>query len=251
VADAARDPKVRTAVASSAVAAGGAVAAGKLVRDRMLERSESRRRRSYRLQPDEPVAEGVLSIARVQIDLAVELLESADGGELDEAIHESRKALKRVRALVRVARDGLGDQTYRRENQTFRDAGRALSSVRDARAMVDTLEDLTDRYGDAIPDDGFGGLHQALSAEARGAHERIENDAAVVRDVLLTLRAARARVGSWPLPESGDLGFLAPSSSESTGVGAAPSELPTSGSVSTRCTSCASERKICGTQPRC
>lgn len=82
-------------------------------------------------------------IARGQIDLAVELLESADGCELDEAIHESRKAFKRVRALVCLARDALGDETYRRENETFRDAGRALASVRDARVMVDTLEDLT------------------------------------------------------------------------------------------------------------
>src|ERR671931_531641 len=93
LADAARDPTVRTA-ASAAVAAGGA-------------------------------AEGVRRIARGQIDLAVELLESADGGELDEAIHESRKAFKRLRALVRLARDPLGDEAYRRENETFRDAPRA------------------------------------------------------------------------------------------------------------------------------
>ena len=82
VADAARDPRVRAAVASAAVAAGGAVAAGKLVRGRIVERSESRRRRSYRLQTDEPVAEGVRRIARGQIDLAVELLENADDGDL-------------------------------------------------------------------------------------------------------------------------------------------------------------------------
>ena len=92
VAGAARDPKVRAAVASAAVAVGGAVAAGKLVRGRIVERSESRRRRSYRLQPDQPASEEVRRIARGQIDLAVELLENADAGELDEAIHESRKA---------------------------------------------------------------------------------------------------------------------------------------------------------------
>lgn len=210
VADAARDPRVRAAVASAAVAAGGAVAAGKLVRGRIVERSESRRRRSYRLQTDEPVAEGVRRIARGQIDLAVELLENADDGDLGEAIHESRKAFKRVRALVRVARDRLGDETYRRENETFRDVGRALSSVRDARVMVDTLEDLTSRYGEEIPDGGFRGLHDTIRAEAQSAHAQIENDPAAVRDVLLTLRAARARVESWPLPDSGDLRSLAP-----------------------------------------
>jgi CHAD domain-containing protein len=210
LADAARDPKVRTAVASAAVAAGGAVAAGKLVRDRIAERSESRRRRSYRLRIDEPVAEGVRRIARGQIDLAVELLGKTDGGELDDAIHEARKTFKRVRALVRVARDGLGDETYGREDETFREAGRGLSNARDAQVMVQTLEDLASRYADETPGGGFRGLHDVLSAEARAAHDQIENDAATVRDVLVTLRAARARVESWPLPESDDLGFLAP-----------------------------------------
>jgi CHAD domain-containing protein len=210
VAEVAQDPKVRTAVASAAVAAGGAVAAGKLVRDRIAERSRSRRLRTYRLQPGESAAVGVRRIARGQIELAIELLEGTDRGELDEAIHASRKAFKRLRALVRVARDGLGDETYHRENEAFRDAGRALSSVRDARVMVDTLEQLIIRYGDEIPDGGFGGLHDALSAEARAAHERLANDSSTVRDVLGTLRAARARVESWPLPEDEDLGLLAP-----------------------------------------
>lgn len=209
VAGAARDPKVRAVVASAAVAAGGAVAAGKLVRGRIVERSESRRQRTYRLRPDEPVADGVRRITRGQIDLAVELLENADDGELDEAIHESRKAFKRVRALLRLARDELGDETYRRETETFRDAGRELSSVRDARVMVNTLEDLTSVYGEEIPDGGFGGLHDTMRAEAQAAHAQIENDPAAVQDVLLTLRAARARVEGWPLPESGDRRSLA------------------------------------------
>ena len=208
--DAASDPRMLGAAASAAVAAGGAFAAGKLVRDRMAERAESRRRRRYRLRPDEGAAEGIRRVARGQIDLAVELLEGGEGDGLDEAIHESRKAFKRLRALVRLARDELGDETYRRENEIFRDAGRALSGVRDARVMVDTLEGVTSRYGDEIPAGGFAGLHGALSAEARAAHERVENDAAAVRGVLGKLRAARARVDTWPLPQDEGLRVLAP-----------------------------------------
>jgi CHAD domain-containing protein len=210
VADAAGGPKMRAVAASTAVAAGGALAAGKLVRDRMVERAESRRLRRYRLEPGEGAAAGVRRIARGQIDLAVELLESADGGELDEAIHESRKAFKRLRALVRLARDGLGDEVYRRENETFRDAGRALSSVRDARVMVDTLEDLIARYGDEIPAGAFAGLRDVLSAEALAAQEQLANDAAAVRGVLGTLQTARARVAAWPLPEDEGPQVLAP-----------------------------------------
>lgn len=191
--------------ASAAVAAGGAVAAGKLVRDRIVERREKRR---YRLQPGEPAGDGVRRIARAQIDLALDLLDGGD--DLDSAIHESRKAFKRLRALVRLARDRLGDEVYRRENETFRDAGRALSGVRDAQVMVDTLEDLRDRYEDELPDGAFGGLHEALVAEARAAHDRIAGDATVVRDVLASLREARAHVDTWPLPGDEGVSLLAP-----------------------------------------
>jgi CHAD domain-containing protein len=156
------------------------------------------------------VDEAVRRIARGQIDLAIELLESADGGEPGQAVHESRKAFKRIRALLRLARDGLGAETYRRENTTFRDAGRALSSVRDARVMVDTLEDLRSRYDEEIPNDGFAGLHEALSADARAAQEQLENDHRAIADVLSTLRVARARIETWPLPEKRGPAALAP-----------------------------------------
>src|SRR5438105_13788783 len=130
--DAVHDPAVRAVAASAAVAAGGALAAGRIVRDRALERAELRNLRSYRVLPGERMADGVRRIARGQLDLAMELLEQSGTGDLSESIHAARTALRRLRALVRVARDALGEQTYRRENEIFRDAGRALSTVRDA-----------------------------------------------------------------------------------------------------------------------
>jgi CHAD domain-containing protein len=197
-------------LASAAVAAGGAAAAGKLVRDRIASRSQARERRRYRLQPGEPAGEGVRRIARGQIDLALERLDGAGAGDLDEAIHEARKALKRLRALVRLARDELGDEVYRRENDTFRDAGRALSGVRDVQVMADALGELARRHEDELPDGAFAGLHDALAAEAQAAHERIEEDAAVRDDVVGTLRATRARVDTWPVPAGASLRVLAP-----------------------------------------
>ncbi len=60
----------------------------------------------------------------------------------DKAVHESRKRLKEVRALVRLVRSGLGEKTYRRTNWALRDAGRPLSAVRDATAVIEALEKL-------------------------------------------------------------------------------------------------------------
>ena len=40
-------------------------------------------------------------------------------------MHEARKDMKKLRALLRLARGELGGQTYERENARFRDAARS------------------------------------------------------------------------------------------------------------------------------
>jgi CHAD domain-containing protein len=194
-------------VAAGAVASGGALAAGKLVCDRVVERS-AHRRTEFRLHPDEGAAEGLRRVARGQIELAAGQLESRD--DVAEAVHEARKSFKRMRAVVRLARDPLGDEIYRRENRAFRDTGRELSAARDAQVLRETLDDLTRRYGDEIGDDAFEGLRESLDADARAAHDRIAADAGAVEEVRTELDAARDRVATWPLPEHEGASMLAP-----------------------------------------
>jgi CHAD domain-containing protein len=194
-------------VAAGAVASGGALAAGKLVRDRVADRA-TRRRTRFRLAPDEGAADGLRRIARGQIELASDRLQSGD--DVAEAVHEARKSLKRLRAVVRLARDPLGDELYRSENQAYRDTGRELSAARDAQVLGETLDALTDRYRREIGDDAFAGLREAIDADARAAHEHIVADAGAVEEVRTGLDAARDRVATWPLPEHEDASVLAP-----------------------------------------
>jgi CHAD domain-containing protein len=167
---------------------------------------------SYRLRRDEEAADGVRRVARGQLDLAAEQLETGTSprGDLDGAVHETRKAFKRLRALVRVSRDALGDEAYRRENTIFRDAGRRLSSARDAAVMVETLDDLRERYDDELDDRAFAGLRQALASEAAAASRALSRDRTTVDEVQGTLEAAGRRLGGWPLPDDGGLAMLEP-----------------------------------------
>lgn len=63
----------------------------------------------------------------------------------DHAIHQARRALKKARAALRLLRPAWGENHYRIENQALRDAGRCLSPLRDARAVLDGFEDLSKR----------------------------------------------------------------------------------------------------------
>ncbi len=93
----------------------------------------------YRLEIDEPVADGVRRAGIGQIDRAAKALAREDR---DTGIHEARKCFKRVRALLDMARPALSEKVYRRENRRFRDLGRALSGPRDIHVMRQTLERL-------------------------------------------------------------------------------------------------------------
>src|SRR5215213_4499072 len=107
--------------------------------------------RRFRLRRGERVPGGIRRIACGQLETAIERLEGRTDEQLGTAVHETRKSLKRLRATVRLARDELGDEVYRRENGAFREAGRRLAGARDSRVLLETLDALTDSYLDGLP----------------------------------------------------------------------------------------------------
>ncbi len=118
---------------------------------------------AYRLLPSESVADGVKRVIGGRIDDAVEQL-SGGAAEPAEGVHEARKDLKKIRSALRLVRAELGDDVWRRENERYREIGRALSGFRDAEVMVETLDTLGDRYGDAARE-RFSGLRAELEQE--------------------------------------------------------------------------------------
>ncbi len=57
----------------------------------------------------------------------------------DESVHHARKAMKRMRAGLRMVRAGIGENAYGRANAKIRDAAKAMTPARDAAAMLRTL----------------------------------------------------------------------------------------------------------------
>jgi CHAD domain-containing protein len=201
---AARDSDARKAPLGAA-SAGAAPAAAKIGWDRPSSSEDPRR---FRLRDGERVPDGVPRIACGQLDMSIERLEGHTDEELGTAVHETRKSLKRSRATVRLARDELGDDAYRRENSAFRDAGRRLAGARDSRVLLETLDALSERYPDEAPRARFDRFRRTLVAEHAAAQRRL-HDGAATAEVLSELREARARVPDWALEREG-LDALAP-----------------------------------------
>ncbi len=94
------------------------------------------------------IAARLAKAATRQLDLAVQALSPpAD----DRSIHQARRAFKRLRAMVRLLREPLGDEAARL-NTEFRDAGRALAGSRDAAVLRDNLSRFI-KSGDDMPVD--------------------------------------------------------------------------------------------------
>src|SRR3954453_7178467 len=115
---------------------------------------------SYRFVKRETVPDGLRRIARERIENALAELRGETDSSPEEAIHEARKDMKKLRAVLRLARDELGDDVYRRENACFRDAARKLSGVRDADVMLATFKGV---------DGSFPQLRASLKEHRRNA----------------------------------------------------------------------------------
>src|SRR4051794_1115605 len=100
---------------------------------------------SYALSFTEAPEESVERVRREQLEAAVESL--AERGD----VHDARKRLKKTRALARLVRPALKPNAFRARNRELRDTGRSLSGARDAEVMVETVEDLAERYAGRAP----------------------------------------------------------------------------------------------------
>jgi CHAD domain-containing protein len=191
-------------VAVGAAVAGGAVAAARLGWDRL--RGDDPRK--FRLRDEEPVPDGLRRIAVGQLDPAIEGLAGEGPADAATSVHEARKSLKRLRALVRLARHELGEHVYRRENTAFRDAGRRLSGARDTRVLLDTLDSVSKRHPKRAPRQGLLPFRRTLMSRHANESRRVRNDDAA-GEVLRELRQVRDRVPRWPL-EHESIESLAP-----------------------------------------
>jgi CHAD domain-containing protein len=156
---------------------------------------------SLSFHPDEPLALGLRRVALDQFAIAIDGL-AAPGEDRDGTVHEARKALKRLRALLRMVRDDIGFAVYRNENVVLRDAGRALAPVRDSWVMATSISHLQEVAPAAIPAEAFRGLHRRLLERHLRLTGEVLNDRQRMLDLGVTLRTARARFASWPVADA-------------------------------------------------
>jgi CHAD domain-containing protein len=171
-------------------------------RDRRVQQARHRREREFALLPGEPALVGLRRIFIGQLDLAIELLTGENGATPPaEAVHETRKAFKRMRTLLRLLEDELGEDAADREQVLLREAARKLAGARDSEVLVSTLETLMHEHPRRLEHrPGVKRLHARLHAERERAIAQLLSDQLTRADVLSDLREMRSRMYAWRPP---------------------------------------------------
>src|ERR1044072_4054971 len=116
---------------------------------------------SFELQKRKHIDTELKRIARRQLHRASEMLVRSDAGTFGTAVHESRKSVKKVRAILTVLEES-GAEIGRKDKKRLKRAGRELSVLRDGAAMIETFDRVRHRFPSRLPEHTYGILRRGL-----------------------------------------------------------------------------------------
>ena len=157
------------------------------------------RKITFHFKRSESVAHGLKRLVTEGLEAASVQLSQYEMS-LEEAVHEGRKSLKKVRALLRLMRPVLGAD-FAKENAALRDIGRQLSAIRDAHALIETLDYLQAKYRHELDDGGLTNLRQTL-LDRKQAQEEHFDSAQQIPLLVENLQQTCSRAQTWPYKQT-------------------------------------------------
>jgi CHAD domain-containing protein len=156
---------------------------------------------SFALTSKSSLTESLVRVLASEIDALVGTSRNESG--IDERVHETRKSIKRLRALLRLYRGALPHTLYEQEDAVLRRLGQTLGRARDAVALRESLGLLVQ----SAPGDVRARLADHLTA-LQGAIENASSTNTTDVDAALdavhdALGAVRARAGDWTVEQRG------------------------------------------------
>lgn len=155
----------------------------------------------YYLKLGESIPDEIRRVVREELESASRQLSGKGKADRDEAIHEARKSVKKIRGALRLLRPQLG-ATFRAENIRMRDVGRELSEFRDAGAMLETFDRLREKYHAELRKHTLASIRTGLRARKEQGEEHANIEQALSR-LAGALAKAGERVKKWSLAADG------------------------------------------------
>jgi CHAD domain-containing protein len=162
---------------------------------------------AFSLTSKSALAESLALVTTSEIEALVregeKAAQRANEPSVDEAVHETRKTIKRLRALLRLYGGALDHALRTHEDTRLRELGHSLGAARDSAVLLESLEALVQ----SAPQDDRVRLADAMpvlsGALAGGSESRLEETLGTLHAVHDALGAFAARASSFRVGRSG------------------------------------------------
>ena len=145
----------------------------------------------------EPIAAGLKRVILQEISSAARKLFKHRDRKRDEAVHEARKSIKRIRGVLRVVRPLLGS-AYSKESRQFQKLSRGLADFRDAAALLEVFDQLCGRNTGSFDTDAARAVREGLELDKQELESR-PDAGEIVLEVAAALTETGKRVDAWQL----------------------------------------------------
>ncbi|HEV2318700.1 MAG TPA: CHAD domain-containing protein [Verrucomicrobiae bacterium] len=140
---------------------------------------------SFCFKKKESVTTAVRRLCCERLDGALQML---DEGHHFDAVHDVRKEIKKLRAVLRLARSGIGETAYDKATGSLRAAADRLNAMRDAQVRLTALENLARRSNGRIPRQSLPKIQHTLRESCRTEEQKLGGTMNSARQCLLRAR---------------------------------------------------------------
>jgi CHAD domain-containing protein len=153
---------------------------------------------AFELHQRKHIEDELAKIVRRQLRNTTRALTTAADSEFGSAVHESRKSVKKVRAVAALMQQA-GAKLPRKDGKRLKSAARALSKIRDSAAIIETFDRVRRRYPKQLPEHTYGILRRGL-VDARHRLETRAQRNGDVSDAVKRLTKTRKSAKKWTSP---------------------------------------------------
>ncbi|MGH8023122.1 MAG: CHAD domain-containing protein [Limisphaerales bacterium] len=143
----------------------------------------------FHFKKRESVTRSARRVCRERLDHALERLGQGAGAD---GVHETRRAIKKLRAVLRLVRAGIGKTAYDEAANALRASAHRLNAMRDAQVRLSALEDVAKRANGAIAPQLLRKLKDALLKNRQMEEQKFGKSADAAKRFLFEARGQLA-----------------------------------------------------------
>jgi CHAD domain-containing protein len=153
---------------------------------------------SFELHQTDNLEDELTKIARRELRKTAGALSTSTDATFESVIHESRKRIKKVRAVVALL-EQAGAKLPRKDRKRLKSAAQALSRLRDSAAIVATLDRVRRQYPNELPQRTSGIFRRSLvwARDQKEAHAKRDG---LVSEAAERLAKTRQSAKTWKSP---------------------------------------------------